>query len=128
MQEPSQIANSYAAMTKERADALLIFQNQFTSFHRKELVELALENRLPTMCEGRFWVDQGCLVSYAGNRIEIARRAASLVDKILKGRKPADLPVEQPDRYTLVVNLRTAQALGIKVPKLVMLRADRVIE
>jgi putative ABC transport system substrate-binding protein len=126
VQQASQFQSAYAAMARERADAVIISRNPFTNSHRKQLIELAAKHRLP-MCDGTEWTNAGCLISYSPNRTEGSRRAAIMVDKILKGAKPADLPVEQPMTFELVVNLKTAKQIGLTIPQWVLMRADRVI-
>lgn len=128
VQEQTQFANIYATMSKEKASALLIFRNPFTSEHRKQILELAIKFRQLTMCEGIEWVNDGCLASYAASRIDSYRRAATFVDKILKGRKPADLPVEQPTKIELHINGKTVRALGLTIPESLLNMADAVIE
>jgi len=127
VKDPSQFSGAYAAMKKERAAALIIFTGSFTGFHRQQLVELAAKNRLPTMCGQPAWSDAGCLISYGHDRRHQWRRAAVFVDKILKGTKPADIPVEQPMKFEFVINLKTAKELGLTIPPNVLVRADRVI-
>jgi putative ABC transport system substrate-binding protein len=95
---------------------------------RRRLVDLAAKNRLPTVYPQRDFVDVGGLMSYGPNGPDLFRRAATLVDKILKGAKPADLPVEQPTKFELVINLKTAKAIGLTVPQSRLARADQVIE
>ena len=119
---------AYASMKRERANGVILIQGGFTLFHRKQLVELAAKNRLPSMCEQSTWTDDGCLMSYGPSQTDRNRRAAIYVDKILKGAKPADLPVEQPAKFELVINLKTAKALGLSVPPSLLGRADQVIE
>ena len=126
-QEPGQFSGAYAEMLKRRADALIFFTSAFTSFHRSQLVELAVTNRLPTMCGGASWIDVGCIMSYGPNVVELYRRSAVFVDKILKGTKPADIPVEQPTKFEFIVNLKTARQIGLTVPPNVLARADKVI-
>lgn len=87
-----------------------------------------MKNRMPTMFQGSTWVDAGGLMSYSTNDMDPLRRAATYVDKILKGAKPADLPVEQPTKYEMVVNLKTAKQIGLTIPQKVLVRADRVIK
>jgi putative tryptophan/tyrosine transport system substrate-binding protein len=94
----------------------------------KQIAELAIKNRLPSMCETSDYVENGCLVSYAANNADQYRRAATYVDKILKGAKPADLPVEQPTKFEFVINLKTAQQIVLTIPPNVLARADRVIK
>ena len=127
VQNPSEFDRAYVAMTKERSEALIIFHGNFTSFHRRQLVELAAKNGLPTMCGHPAWSTDGGLISYGHNRPYQYRRAATFVDKILKGAKPADLPVEQPTKFELVINLKTAKQIGLTIPANVLARADRVI-
>jgi putative tryptophan/tyrosine transport system substrate-binding protein len=128
VQEPNQFLDTYAQMIKRRADALIIFTSAFTAFHREQLVELAIKNRLPTMCANAAWSNAGCLISYGPNITALYRRAAVFVDKILKGAKPADLPVEQPTKFEFVINLKAAKQIGLTIPPNVLVRADKVIK
>ncbi len=127
-QEPGQFPGAYAEMIKRRADALIFFTSAFTAFHRTQLVELAVKNRLPTMCGGANWIAVGCFTSYGPNVIELHRRAAIFVDKVLKGTKPADIAVEQPTKFEFIVNLIAAKQIGLTIPPNVLARADRVIK
>jgi len=127
VREAGQFTIAYAAMTSERADALLISSNPFMNSHRSALIDLAVKHRLPAMCDGTAWTNAGCLISYAQDRTEGSRRAAVLIDKIFKGAKPADLPVEQPTNFELVINLKAAKQIGLTIPPNVLARADRVI-
>jgi putative tryptophan/tyrosine transport system substrate-binding protein len=127
VQDPSRFISVYTDMKKRRADALIIFTSSFTSFHRRKLLELATESRLPTMCAQAAWIDAGCSMSYGPNLTEFYRHAAYFVDRILKGAKPADLPVERPRKYELIINLKTAKQLDLTIPPSVLARADRVI-
>jgi putative tryptophan/tyrosine transport system substrate-binding protein len=127
-QDPSQFPGIYAEMIRRRADAIIFLTSAFTSFHRKQLLELAIKNRLPTMCANAAWSDVGCFTSYGPNITELVRRAAVFVDKILKGTKPADIPVEQPRKFEFIVNLKTAKQIGLTIPHSVLYRADRVIK
>jgi putative tryptophan/tyrosine transport system substrate-binding protein len=126
--EPDQFQRAYAAMTKERAQALIIFSGSFTSPHRGELLDLAAKIRIPTMCGNTEWSEAGCLISYGHDRRDQYRRAATYVDKILKGTKPADLPVQQPMKFEMVINLKTAKQIGLTIPPNVLARADKVIK
>src|ERR1044071_35319 len=124
-QDPSQFPSAYAEMINRRADALVFFTSAFTSFHRRQLIELAIKNRLPTMCANAAWIDVGCLMSYGPDITEFYRRAAVFVGKIIKGAKPANLPVEQPKKFELVVNLKAVKQIGVTIPPNVLARADR---
>jgi putative ABC transport system substrate-binding protein len=119
---------AFAQMKRENANALIIILGSFTNVYRKQIAELAIKNRLPTMCEQPTWTEEGCLVSYGSDPRPNWRRAAIFVDKILKGAKPADLPVEQPMKFELVINLKTGKQIGITIPQSVLYRADRVIK
>jgi putative ABC transport system substrate-binding protein len=127
VQDPGQFLDTYAEISKRRAEALVFFTSAFTVFHRGQLVELAIKSRLRTICGGASWSNDGCLLSYGPNVTELYRRAAVFVDKLLKGATPADLPVEQPTKFEFIVNLKTAQQIGVTIPPNVLARADRVI-
>jgi putative ABC transport system substrate-binding protein len=127
VQDPNRFITVYTEMKKKRADALIIFTSSFTSFHRRTLLELATEKRLPTMCAQAAWIEAGCFMSYGPNLTEFYRHAAYFVDRILKGAKPADLPVERPRKYELIINLKTAKQLGLTIPPNVLARADKII-
>jgi len=120
--------SAFAAMTTKRAGALLVLGDVMFVTHRIRLADLAAKSRLPTMSTHREYVEAGGLMSYGPINSELFRRAATYVDKILKGAKPADLPVEQPTKFELVINLKTAKALGLTIPSSVRVRADQVIE
>ena len=124
-------ANEIEAVLKSAADArvgaLLVLTGQIAFPNRQRISELALQHRLPAMFDLRPYVDAGGLISYGADLADIWRQSARFVDKILKGTKPADLPVEQPTSFELVINLKTAKALGITIPQKVLLRADEVI-
>jgi putative tryptophan/tyrosine transport system substrate-binding protein len=119
---------AFAAMAKERPDALLPLPTALSPTHGIRLVDLALKRRLPAIVQGREVVAAGALMSYSANWTDIARRAATFVDKILKGAKPADLPVEQPTKFELLINMKTARALGLRIPPAMLTRADEIIE
>ena len=110
-----------------RASGVITITNAGLFLKQKMIAALAIKNRLPTMFQGSTWVDAGGLISYATDEFDALRRAATYADKILKGAKPADLPVEQSTKYEMVVNLRTAKQIGLTIPQIVMARADRVI-
>jgi putative tryptophan/tyrosine transport system substrate-binding protein len=119
---------AFAAIESDRADALLTLVDPFTREHRKRIVDYAAQRRLPAIYEAREFVDSGGLASYGPSLVAIQRRAAEYVDKIFRNTKPSDIPVEQPTKFDLVVNLKTARALGIEVPPTLIARADEVIE
>jgi putative ABC transport system substrate-binding protein len=121
------IEEVFQTMVKERVGGFIIEATPRMSFHRKKIVALAQENRLPAMYSEEEWVDAGGLMSYGANRNEPYRRVAVYVDKILKGTKPSDLPVERPTKFELVFNLKTAKQIGLTIPPNVLARADRVI-
>jgi putative tryptophan/tyrosine transport system substrate-binding protein len=105
-----------------------VTQNALVNSDQKRIADLAAKNRLPAIYNRGDWVASGGLMSYGADQVEPTRRAAALVDKILKGAKPADLPVEQPTKFELVINLKTAKALGLTIPPVVMMRAEKVIK
>ncbi len=125
---PSDFDRAFAAMTKERAGALMLLPSLIFTADQKRLVDLAAKHRLPAMFFFRQFVEAGGLMSYGASQPDMWRRAATYVDKILKGAKPADLPVEQPTRFELVVNMKTAKALGLTIPPSILIRADQVIQ
>jgi len=126
--QASQFQSAYAAMTQEGADMLIISRNALTNRHRRQLIDLAVTHRLPAMCDGIEWMNDGCLMSYAPDRTEGYRRAAVYVDKILKGTKPADLPVGQPTRFEFIINVKTARQIGLTIPPSVLYQADKLIQ
>ncbi len=128
VRDPDELARTFAAMTRQRPDVLLTLIDPFTHAHRKRIVDFAAENRLPAIYESREFVDAGGLMSYGPSLPDQFRRAATYVDKILKGAKPADLPVEQPTRFELVINLKTAKALELTMPQSILIRTDQVIQ
>jgi putative tryptophan/tyrosine transport system substrate-binding protein len=119
---------AFATMMRERVDGFLVVASPLSISQRTPLAELALKHRLPGMFGTRDNVEAGGLMSYAADLNDLIRRAALYVDKILKGAKPADLPVEQASKYELVINLKTAKALGLTIPPTLLVRADEVIE
>ena len=126
--DPTKIERAFSDMAKDRAAALVVDNDTLFSYHRKELADLALKHHLPTMSDLREHVEAGGLMAYTVHDPDLYRRAATYVDKILKGTNPADLPVEQPTKFEFVVNLKTARALGLTIPPAVLARADEVIE
>src|SRR6516165_756423 len=123
-----EIDKAFGGIVRDQAQALVIFADPLMVFHEKKLAELALQNRLPAIFGFREFADAGGLVAYGASLREQYRRAAWFVDKILKGANPGDLPIEQPTRFELVVNLRTAKALGVKISDNLLSLADEVIE
>src|SRR5712692_97204 len=128
VKDPRDFPGAFSAMTRKRPDALLTFISPLTTAYRPIIVEFATKNRLPTMFAGREAVEAGGLMSYAPNVPDLFRRAAGYVDRILKGAKAGDLPFEQPKTFELVINLKTAKALGLAIPQSVLVRADEVIQ
>ena len=122
------LERAFEAASRERADGLLTLEDPFTVAHRTRIVDLALKHRLPAIYGEQVFIQTGGLMSYGPVLLENFRRGAAIVDKILKGAKPADLPVEQPTRFELVINLKAAKALGLTLPPSLLLRADKVIE
>jgi putative ABC transport system substrate-binding protein len=125
---PEDFDSALAAMARERAEALLVAGTSTFLAHRSRLAELAVKGRLPTMYSFRENVEAGGLMAYAVNMADFVGRAAVYVDRILKGAKPAELPVEQPTKFELVINLKTAKALGLTIPQSLLVRADEVIQ
>jgi len=124
---PNEYAGAFALIARQRPDALLVASSPPAYAHRRPIVEFAVKNRLPSTYAYREFVDAGGLMSYGVSLPDLFRRAAGYVDKILKGAKPADLPIEQPTKFELVINLKTAKALGLTIPPSVLVRADEVI-
>jgi ABC-type uncharacterized transport system substrate-binding protein len=122
------IRKAFQAMQGERPDALILMPSARLNSLRREISQRALAIRLPSISFIEDYVEDGGLLSYGPSWIELNRRAAYFVDRILKGAKPADLPLQQPTKFLLFVNARTAQAIGVAIPKPILLRADRVIE
>jgi putative ABC transport system substrate-binding protein len=122
------LEGTFLAAAKERVGALIVPRSPLFINYRKQIADLVLKNQLPSMCEGSDFVEAGNLISYSSNETESFKRAAYYVDKILKGAKPGDLPIEQPTRFELVINMKTAKAIGIKIPQSVLQRADKLIE
>ena len=122
------LARVFAALDKERPDALTMFFDALTTGYRGLVGDFAKKHKLPTIFGAREFAEAGGLMSYSADVAEGFRRAATYVDKILKGAKPADLPVEQPTKFELVINMKTAKALGLTIPPSLLIRADHVIE
>lgn len=127
VRSPNDFEGAFKAAIAERSGALIVLQSFLTNAHRRRIVDLVLTHRLPGMYTQMEYVEVGGLMSYAPSYTDIYRRAATYVDKILKGTKPADLPVEQPTKFEFVINLKTAKQIGVTIPPNVLARADRVI-
>lgn len=124
---PDEFAGAFAGMRKEKVNAIVVIQGSLNNSNIKQIAELAVKNRLPSIGESPDYAENGCLMSYGPNLNDLWRRGALFVDKILKGRKPADLPVEQPTKFEFVINLKTAKQIDLTIPPNVLVRADRVI-
>ncbi len=127
VREPKEFGDAFATMKSERVSALLVIADPLVNDSRDRIVAFAATNRLPAIYPYRTFVDAGGLMSYGADLSDLSRRAATYVDRILKGAKPAELPIEQPTKFQLVVNLKTAKALGLTIPPPLLLRADDVI-
>jgi ABC-type uncharacterized transport system substrate-binding protein len=128
VRDPNDFPRALSAITRRRPDALITFATPLTTAYRPIIVEFATKQRLPTMFTVKADVEAGGLMSYSANLPDSFRRAARYVDRILKGARPGDLPIEQPTRFELVINLKTAKALGLTIPQTLLLQADQVIE
>lgn len=128
VREPNDFDEAFKAAVKSRVGGLITLEDPFTIAHRARIVDLALRHRLPAVYAVRPFVEAGGLMSYGPDRADQNRRAATFVDKILKGARPADLPVERPTKFELVINMKTAKATGITIPPSLLLRADQVLE
>jgi putative ABC transport system substrate-binding protein len=127
-QTVAELTATLAAITGERAHGLFVFGSSMNNHEDQRILEFAVRNRLPTMYDDSEFVGHGGLMSYDTNTVHVGRKAATLVDKILKGAKPRDMPVERPTKFELVINLKTAKALGLTIPPAVLARADEVIQ
>jgi ABC-type uncharacterized transport system substrate-binding protein len=128
VREPDDYEGAFAAASSGRAEAMVVFQCYFNVVNQQRIVDLAAQHRLPAIYYGRWWVQAGGLMSYGPSLPAMAQRAVTYVDKILKGAKPADLPVEQLMKFDLVINLKTAKALGVTIPPTLLMLADEVIQ
>jgi putative ABC transport system substrate-binding protein len=128
IQNPKDIETAFRVASKERADAVLVLQSPVLYSQRVQIADLALKSRLPAISSRREFVEDGGLMSYGVSTFDLDRRAATYVDKILKGAKPADLPVEQPTKFELIINLKAANQIGLAIPPNVLARADKVIK
>ena len=125
--DPKEVRAAFQALRRGRADAILVLSGTVVNQRRAEIVDLAVKNRLPAIYYAPVWVEDGGLMSYGPSFNDLNRRAAHFVDRILKGAKPANMPVEQPTKFELVINLRTAKQIGLTIPPLVLTLANRVI-
>ena len=128
MRRAGDLAPAFLGMKKNHDRGVVVASPAFMFVHRKAVIDLAATHRMPAIYELQVFVEPGGLMSYGVNTSEMQRRAAVYVDKILKGAKPADLPVEQPTKFELVINLKTAKTLGLSIPQSLLLRADEVIQ
>src|SRR5262249_17263915 len=119
---------AFRAAASEHAGALITVASPLTFAHRQRIAQLEVSSHLPTLYDNKEFVDAGGLVAYGPNLVDMHRRLATYVDKILKGAKPADLPVEQPTKFELAINLKTARALGLTIPQTLLGRADEIIQ
>lgn len=122
------VEGAFESMENGFADAVVFNNEQFSVFHQKRLAALAAAKKIPSICDQESFARAGCLLSYTTDRVHMAHRAADFVVRVLKGAKPADLPVEISARYKLVVNLKTARAVGVTLPRSIFLQATEVIE
>jgi putative ABC transport system substrate-binding protein len=125
---PDDFERAFDAMSREKLDALLTLDDPLTGRYRTQIVDFAAKKRLPAVYSLSWFVAAGGLMAYGVDLSDLLRRAATYVDKILKGAKPADLPVEQPTKFELAINLKTAKTLGLRIPPSMLMRADKVIE
>src|SRR5437773_11116744 len=128
VKDPNELEVIFGVVSKDRPDGFLALMDPVLNSYRKRIRDFLAENRLPAMFENKDWVEAGGLISYGASYSDAHRRAATLVDKILKGAKPADLPVEQPTRFELFINLKTAKEIGVTIPQSVLYQADKVIK
>ena len=126
--QPSELDQLFASAAQENAGGVIVFTHGFAEFYRRNIIEAAALHRMPTMYGWRDFVAEGGLMSYGPNVQTLVRNAAGYVDRILRGEKPGDLPMQQPARFELVINLKTAKALGLEFPPTFLARADEVIE
>ena len=125
---PEDLDAALAALARRPPAGLIVYDDQITFVARRQIVAIAAQSRIPAIYGARFYVDEGGLMSYSADLADLFRRAATYIDKILKGAQPADLPVEQPTKFELAINLKTAKALGLTIPQSVLARADQIIE
>jgi putative ABC transport system substrate-binding protein len=124
----AQVEAAFASLGRDIGGGVIVMPDNFTTVHRKRIVALAADHRLPAIYPYRFFINEGGLVSYGIDLVDLYRPAAVYIDRILRGAKPADLPVQAASKFELIVNLNTAKALGLDVPLSLMIRADEMIE
>lgn len=127
VRDPNELVSAFSSIKRAHVDALIVQAGYLTMSHRKQIADLAVQHGLPSMFFAREYVDAGGLMSYGGSLSDLYRRSAYYVDRILKGARPADLPVEQPTKFQLIINMKTAKALGITIPEAILQRADEVL-
>jgi putative ABC transport system substrate-binding protein len=125
---PEDFDGAFAALTKAHVRGLMVAESPYIAQHQSQILALAAKSRLAAIYEKRYWVEAGGLISYGVVLAEIQRRMAECVDKILRGAKPSEVPVQQPTTFELVINLKTAKALGVTIPQSLLGRADEVIQ
>jgi putative ABC transport system substrate-binding protein len=128
VREPADFGPAFAMLSQKRPQVIIIFQDALTLQHRDEIINFTVRERIPTMFTAKEWAEAGGLLSYGENLSEMYRRGAYFVDRIFQGTKPADLPVEQPTKYDLILNLKTAKAIGLTIPQRFLFRVDDIIE
>jgi putative ABC transport system substrate-binding protein len=128
VKDPNELDTVFALIIKDRPDGFLALMDPVLNSYQKRILDFLAQNRLPAIFENKTWVEAGGLISYGANYADAHRRAAALMDKVLKGTKPADLPVEQPTRFELAINLKTAKEIGLTIPPNVLARADKIIK
>ena len=128
VRSPNEFGKAFEDATRAHAGALVVAPSVVNAANLKRIADLAVKHRLPSIFHRREFADSGGLVAYGVDRSDMFRRAATYVDKILRGAKPADLPIEQPTKFELVLNLKTARAIGLTIPPSLLIRADHVIE
>ncbi len=127
VQAPEELAGAFAAMTKARAEALLVVPHPFFSTYVQQIADLAAQSRLPAMYPDKKYIDAGGLMAYTADDLDMARRLGMYIDRILKGAKPGDLPVELPTKFELILNLKTAKVIGLMIPRALLIQVDEVI-
>jgi putative ABC transport system substrate-binding protein len=128
MRDSVDVSKVFAQLVEQKAHAVVVLPDWVTWFHRVQILDLSTRSRIPSVCIFKLWAQAGCLIAYGPSLPDLFYRAGVLTGKLLKGARPADLPVEQPTKFELVINLKTAKALGLTIPQTLLLRADQVIE